>query len=220
MLGSAPLLLQRGLTESLAGRFEQIRVPHWSLAEMGEAFGWTLEQFLYFGGYPGAAPLVADRDRWARYILDSLIETTIARDILLLAGQRIRQRGSSPKLLVLNTALMTAPAPLDLEAARRDREFWGRLVESAVGAHLVNTAAGTKVEVFYWRERNHEVDFVLLAGRRVVAVEVKSGRKRDALPGLEAFARSFRPHRILVVGVEGLPVQDFLTRPAADWVKV
>jgi predicted AAA+ superfamily ATPase len=278
LLGSSPLLLQRGLTESLAGRFEIIRVPHWSFAEMREAFGWTLERFLYFGGYPGAAPLIGDRDRWARYILDSLIETTISRDILLLtrvdkpallrrlfqlgcdysgqvlsyqkmlgqlqdagntttlahyldllsgagmltglakfAGQRVRQRGSSPKLQVLNTGLMTAPAPLDLESARRDREFWGRLVESAVGAHLLNSAAGTKVEVYYWREANREVDFVLRAGKRVVAVEVKSGRKRETPHGLEAFSKAFRPHRALLVGGQGIPVEEFLLRPAEAW---
>ena len=280
LLGSAPLLLQRGLTESLAGRFELVRVPHWSFAEMREAFGWMLERFLYFGGYPGAAPLVGDRDRWARYILDSLVETTISRDILLLtrvdkpallrrlfqlgsdysgqvlsyqkmlgqlqdagntttlahylellsaagmltglpkfAGQRVRQRGSSPKLQILNTALMTAPTPHDLEGARRDREFWGRLVESAVGAHLVNSAAGTKVEVFYWRERNREVDFVLRAGKRLIAIEVKSGRKREMPPGLEAFSRAFRPHRVLLVGAQGIPLEEFLLQPAATWVE-
>lgn len=278
LLGSSPLLLQRGLTESLAGRFELIRVPHWSFAEMRAAFGWSLDRFLYFGGYPGAAPLIGDRDRWARYILDSLVETTISRDILLLtrvdkpallrrlfqlgcdysgqvlsyqkmlgqlqdagntttlahylellsgagmlaglpkfAGQRVRQRGSSPKLHVLNTALMTAPAPLDLEGARRDREFWGRLVESAVGAHLVNSAAGTKVEVFYWRERNREVDFVLSAGKRAVAIEVKSGRKREALPGLAEFSKAFRSRRLLLVGGEGIPLHEFLLRPAEAW---
>ena len=280
LLGSAPLLLQRGLTESLAGRFEIVRVPHWSFAEMREAFGWTLERFLYFGGYPGAAPLAGDRDRWARYILDSLVETTISRDILLLtrvdkpallrrlfqlgcdysgqvlsyqkmlgqlqdagntttlahylellsaagmltglpkfAGQRVRQRGSSPKLQVLNTALTTAAAHLDFEAAREDREFWGRLVESAVGAHLLNSAAGTKVEVFYWLDRNREVDFVLRAGKRVVGIEVKSGRKRENLPGLEAFSRTFHPQRSLLVGAQGIPVEDFLLRPATAWIE-
>ena len=278
LLGSSPLLLQRGLTESLAGRFELIRVPHWSFAEMREAFGWTLNRFLYFGGYPGAAPLVGDRDRWARYILDSLVETTISRDILLLtrvdkpallrrlfqlgcdysgqvlsyqkmlgqlqdagntttlahyldlltgagmltglakfAGQRVRQRGSSPKLQVLNTGLMTAPSPLDLEGAHRDREFWGRLVESAVGAHLLNSASGTKVEVSYWREANREVDFVLRAGKRVVAIEVKSGRKRETPHGLEAFSKAFRPYRSLLVGGQGIPVEEFLLRPAEAW---
>jgi len=84
ILGSAPLLLQRGLGESLAGRFEVLHMPHWSFGEMREAFGWDLDQFIFFGGYPGAAPLVDDQARWTRYIRDSLIETTLSRDVLLL----------------------------------------------------------------------------------------------------------------------------------------
>ena len=84
LLGSSPLLVEQGLTESLAGRFEVIRVPHWSLAEMRAAFGITLDEYVYFGGYPGAAPLIGDESRWRRYILDALIETTISRDVLLL----------------------------------------------------------------------------------------------------------------------------------------
>ena len=85
VLGSAPLLIAHGLTESLAGRFEVLRLPHWSFTEMRAAFGWSLEQYLHFGGYPGAAPLIGDPARWSRYIADSLIETTIARDVLLLS---------------------------------------------------------------------------------------------------------------------------------------
>jgi predicted AAA+ superfamily ATPase len=84
LLGSAPLLVERGLTESLAGRFELIHVTHWSFPEMREAFGWDLDRYLYFGGYPGSAPLVHEPRRWASYIRDSLIETTISRDVLLL----------------------------------------------------------------------------------------------------------------------------------------
>src|SRR5215469_12713578 len=84
LLGSAPLLVQQGLTESLAGRFEILRLPHWSLAEMREAFDFTLEEYIYFGGYPGAAPLVNEPERWRRYVLDALVETTIARDVMLL----------------------------------------------------------------------------------------------------------------------------------------
>jgi len=279
LLGSAPLLLQRGLTESLAGRFELIRVPHWSFAEMREAFGWGLDQFLYFGGYPGAASLIDERDRWASYILDSLVETTLSRDILLLtrvdkpallrqlfrlgcdysgqvlsyqkmlgqlqdagntttlahylellsgaglitglqkvSGSRVRQRGSSPKLLVLNTALMTAPSAFLFRTARADQGFWGRLIESAVGAHLVNSGAG-KVEVFYWRERGHEVDFVLRADQHVVAIEVTSGRRKDSLPGLDAFGKLLRRARKLLVGGQGIPVEDFLCTPPEKWLR-
>ena len=134
-------------------------------------------------------------------------------------GRGRAQRGSSPKLQVLNTALMTAQSGLTLDEARADREFWGRLVESAVGAHLANAAATGECELFYWRERNREVDFVVRAGRRIVAIEVKSGRAPQALPGMAAFAEAFRAQRTLLVGGDGIPVEEFLARPATDWLK-
>jgi predicted AAA+ superfamily ATPase len=279
LLGSAPLLVQRGLSESLAGRVELVRVPHWSYAEMQQAFGWNLDRFLYFGGYPGAASLIEDPDRWARYILDSLVETTISRDILLptrvdkpallrqlfklgcdysgqvlsyqkmlgqlqdagntttlahylqllggagmliglqkFSGARVRQRGSSPKLVVLNTALMTASAGRSPDEAREDRDFRGRLVETAVGAHLINTAEGGSVEVSYWRERNMEVDYVLRLGHRVTAIEVASGQRKDTLAGMAAFAKEFRSIRKLIVGGQGIALREFLSRPASAWV--
>ena len=280
LLGSAPLLVQRGLAESLAGRFEILHLPHWSFAEMRAAFGYSLEQYLYFGGYPGAAPLADDPPRWRRYLLDALIETTIARDVLLLtrvdkpallrrlfelgcrysgqvlsytkmlgqlhdagntttlahylellagagmltglpkyAGAAVRSRGSSPKLQVFNTALLTAQSGLAPAEARADREFWGRLTESAVGAHLANAAACGLCELFYWREGNREVDFVLRAGRRLVAIEVKSGRAPVAHSGLAAFSDAFKPKRSLLVGGDGIPVNEFLSRPVADWLQ-
>ncbi len=182
LLGSAPLLIARGLSESLAGRFEVLHLPHWTFAEMNAAFGWSVEQYIFYGGYPGAAPLIRDPSRWARYIIDSLIETTLSRDVLLLsrvdkpallrrlfqlgcsysgqilsytkmlgqlqdtgnvttlahyldlltgagmvtglqkfAGAVVRQRGSTPKLQVFNTALTTAQSGLPLREARADR---------------------------------------------------------------------------------------------------
>jgi predicted AAA+ superfamily ATPase len=280
LLGSAPLLIQKGLTESLAGRFEVLHLPHWSFPEMRDAFGFSLEQYLYFGGYPGAAPLAADPGRWRRYVLDALVETTIARDVLLLsrvdkpallrrlfelgcrysgqvlsytkmlgqlhdagntttlahylellaaagmlvglqkyAGEAVRQRASSPKLQVMNTALLTATAGLTPNEVREDREFLGRLVESAVGAHLANAAARGDCELFYWRERNHEVDFVVRTGRMLVAIEVKSGRRREAVPGMDAFARAYRPARRLLIGADGIAVEEFLSRPVEEWLK-
>jgi len=279
LLGSAPLLVARGLTESLAGRFELLHLPHWSFAEMQTAFGWSLEQFVYFGGYPGAAPLIRNEARWTRYIADSLIETSISRDVLLLtrvdkpallrrlfelacrysgqvlsytkmlgqlqdagntttlahyldllagagmvrglpkfAGDVARSRGSSPKLQVLNTALMTATSGLSFDDARADREFWGRLVESAVGAHLANAAAAGECTLHYWRERDREVDFVVQVGRRLTAIEVKSGRAPLAHPGTAAFAEAFRVHRTLLVGGDGVPLGDFLEQPVSHWV--
>lgn len=278
LLGSAPLLIQQGLSESLAGRFELLILPHWSFAEMRAAFGFTLDQYLFFGAYPGAAPLISEPSRWARYIKDSLIETTIARDVLLLsrvdkpallrqlfelgcrysgqilsytkmlgqlqdagntttlahyldllsgagmltglqkyAGSTVRQRGSSPKLQVLNTALMTAQSGLTLEEARREGDYWGRLTESAVGAHLANAAATGECKLTYWRERNREVDFVVQAGRRVVAVEVKSGRRRETPVGMAAFTEQVPSTRTLLVGADGVPLEEALTRPAKDW---
>lgn len=280
LLGSSPLLIQSGLTESLAGRFEIIVVPHWSLAEMQEAFGWELEQFIYFGAYPGAAELISEPERWRRYIVDSLIETTISRDILLLtrvdkpallrrlfhlgceySGQilayqkmlgqlhdagntvtlahyldllrgagmlaglpkyahgQVRQRGSSPKLQVLNTALMTAQAGRSFEETRRDGNHWGRLVESCVGAHLLNTSMGGDIVVSYWRDRNQEVDFVLHRGKTTVGIEVKSGRRRESLSGMEAFGKQFKPKRVLLVGGQGIPLEEFLMQPAEYWLQ-
>ncbi len=277
VLGSAPLLVHRGLSESLAGRFEIVRVPHWSFREMRDAFGWALERYLYFGGYPGAAPLVEDEERWGRYVLDALVETTLSRDLLLLtrvdkpallrqlfelarsysgqvlsyqkmlgqlqdagntttlahyldllagvvmvkglqkhSGSLVRRRGSSPKLQVLNSALMTAGSGWSFAAAHDDPEYWGRLVESAVGAHLVNTAAERGWEVTYWRDRGLEVDFVLKAGRTITAVEVKSGARREGLPGMQAFRRAFSPERTLLVGAGGMPLEEFL-QAGPEW---
>lgn len=280
LLGSAPLLIQQGMTESLAGRFEVVHLSHWTLAEMKQAFGWSVDQYIFYGGYPGAAPLVTDPERWARYVRDSLIETTISRDVLLLsrvdkpallrrlfelgcaysgqilsytkmlgqlqdagntttlahyldllsgAGMLVglqkyaagpaRQRGSSPKLQVLNTALMSAQSGVSLADARRNREFWGRVVESAVGGHLANAAAAGICEVFYWRERSHEVDFVVRAGKTVTAIEVKSGRAQNSFPGLAAFGAAFPRARKLLVGGDGIAIDEFLEKPVEHWVK-
>ncbi|NOY93254.1 MAG: ATP-binding protein [Deltaproteobacteria bacterium] len=279
LLGSAPLLVQRGLTESLAGRFELLQLPHWSFSEMREAFDFTLEQYLYFGGYPGSAPLIDDPARWRRYLLDALIETTLSRDVLLMtrvdkpallrrlfelscrysgqilsytkmlgqlqdagntttlahyldllagagmvtglpkfAGDAARRRASSPKLQVMNTALMTGQSSLSPAEFRTDRELYGRLVESAVGAHLANAAARGACELFYWRERGREVDFVVRAGASLLAIEVKSGRAPSSLPGLEAFAKAWKPTRTLLVGDDGVPLAEFLSRPIERWL--
>jgi predicted AAA+ superfamily ATPase len=280
LLVSSSLLVQRGLTESLAGRFEVIPVTHWSYPEMRECFGMTLNQYVLFGGYPGAAPLIGDERRWSSYIRDSLIETTVSRDILLLnrvdkpallrrlfglvcaySGQvlsyqkmlgqlqdagntttlahyldlldsaglaiglvkyapgRVGRRSSSPKLLVLNTALMTAQWGPDPQALRQDPCAWGRVVETSVGAHLVNTSRDQQVEVLYWLDRNHEVDFVLSRGDTVVAIEVKSSARRHTLPGTEAFCRRFPVKHKLLVGGQGVPLEEFLSTPAEHWLE-
>lgn len=84
MTGSSPLLMQSGLTESLAGRFEVIRATHWTWPECRDAFGWDLDTFIYHGGYPGAAALIGDPARWREYMNSSIIETTVSRDIILM----------------------------------------------------------------------------------------------------------------------------------------
>jgi predicted AAA+ superfamily ATPase len=279
LLGSAPLLAQRGLTESLAGRFEVIHLPHWSAAEMMDAFGWNVEQYIFHGGYPGAAALIGEHERWAGYVRDALIETSISRDILLLtrvdkpallrrlfeigcqysgqilsftkllgqlqdagntttlahylellgasgllaglqkyAGETVRQRASSPKFLVYNTALISALSGYSLQEARETPQWWGRLVESAIGAHLLNAAAMGLCDLFYWRDGQHEVDFLVRYKRRLIAIEVKSGRSREVRSGLDRFATAFRPHRILLVGGDGIPVEEFLLRPVEHWL--
>jgi predicted AAA+ superfamily ATPase len=280
LLGSAPLLIAQGLTENLAGRFETIPLSHWSFEEMRAAFGFSVDEFVYYGGYPGAAPLIHEPERWTRYILDSLVETSISRDVLLLtrvdkpallrrlfeltcrysgqvlsytkmlgqlldagntttlahyldllagagmvrgipkySGDAARARGSSPKLQVMNTALMSATSGRTLDEARADREFWGRLVESAVGAHLTNAAMRGECDVYYWREGNFEVDFVVKASRRLTALEVKSGRASLTHAGTSAFAKSFSPNRTLLIGGDGIAFDEFLIQPVEHWVK-
>ena len=277
VLGSAPMLMQSGLTESLTGRFESVSVTHWSFLEIADAFGLDLQRYLYFGAYPGAARYVTDENRWRSYIANSIIEPTIERDILALtrvdkpallrrlfelgtdySGQMLsytkmlgqlqdagntttlarylhllsgagllaglpkfskspyRVRASSPKLCVLNTALMTVGSGYSFEQAVADRTFWGRLVESVVGAHLFNTAT-PDIRLHYWRDGALEVDFVLRRGPRVIAVEVKSGLRRSRLHGLEAFEKRFSPIRSLLVGEGGVSLADFLSVSADHW---
>ena len=277
VLGSAPLLMQAGLNESLAGRFEPIRFTHWSYIEMSEAFDFDLDQYIYLGGYPGAASLAHDHLRWSSYVRDALVEPIIERDVLsmtrvdkpsllkrlfdmgaLYSGQvlsynkmlgqlqdagntttltrylkllsdvglltglskytnrPVSAKASTPKLNVLNTALMSVVSGYGFEEARADRTFWGRLVESAVGAHLLNTASPATT-VKYWRYKDHEVDFVLQRGPHTVGIEVKTGRAPTALPGLAEFERRFDPHRTLLVGSGGEPLHEFLSLPADHW---
>ena len=278
VLGSAPLLMQAGLSESLAGRFETIPVNHWSFPEMRDAFGFDLDAYLYYGGYPGAASLIGEPDRWRDYVLAGLVEPHIERDILamtrvdkpallkrlfylgvdysgqilayskmkgnltdagnettlaryldllgqagLIAGLQAystqpHRRRSSPKLNVLNTALMTAGSDYRFAEAREDRSFWGRVVESAVGAHLLNTRS-RDIHIHYWRERSVEVDFVIRRGKRLAAVEVKSGGRAGRRRGIEAFEKRFPGSRTLLAGSEGVPLAKFLSTPAGRWLE-
>ena len=280
ILGSAPWALLTGRGESLAGRFTPLDVRHWSLSEMVDAFDFTLDEYIYFGGYPGAAPLIRDLKGWRRYVAYSIIAPVFDRDILALtrvdkpalmrqlvdllpeysgqivrydhlvgrlrgaghaatvanyldllsdagivthlpkhSGSAVRRSESHPKLNVLNTGLMTALSGYTLEQARADRTFWGRLVESAVGAHLLNTLE-VSMRLSYWRDDPFEVDFVLSQGPRVLGIEVKSGGRVRSLPGLAEFRKRFRRARTLLVGGRGgIPPNEFLAQDASFWLE-
>lgn len=277
LLGSSRLLLKRGLTESLAGRYELIRMPHWSLREMQDAFGVTVDEYIYFGGYPGPVSLMKDERRWRKYIKDSLVAPAIEKDVIMtsniykpalmkqlfelgcgysaeilsltkLMGQmrdagnvttlagylgildecalltglqkyardEARKRGSVPKFQVYNNALLTAYKGRGFITDRTETRAWGRWVESAVGAHLMSMADELDYDVYYWREtsrakeeKDREVDFVIVSGGEVTAIEVKSGR-RGMNSGLPAFAEAFHPRRSFVVGTGGVSLDDFL----------
>lgn len=270
ILGSSRLLIQKGLTESLAGRFETFYLGHWSFTEMQSAFGWSIEQYIYFGGYPGSALLINDEERWKSYIKDSLIETSISKDILMLtrvdkpalmkrlfelgylysgqilsytkiigqledagntttlanylkllsdcgllgglekyAGSIIRKRSSSPKFQVYNNALLTSQDKKSYSTTIVNPKLWGRLVESSVGAHLLNHSISERYNLNYWREGNNEVDFIIEKGDKVIGLEVKSGASADN-KGMAIFNEKFHPDKILLVGTGGIPYEEFL----------
>ncbi len=280
LLGSSRLLLKKGLTESLAGRFELIRMPHWTLQEMRDAFGVSLDEYIYFGGYPGSAHMIKDERRWRKYIKYSLVAPAIEKDVIMtsniykpalmkqlfelgcgysaeilsltkmmgqlqdagnvttLAGyleildqcalltglqkyskDEARKRGSIPKYQVYNNALLTAYKGRGFVADRTDTKVWGRWVESAVGAHLLSMADELDYKVYYWREpsrnkdgkdKDKEVDFIIVRGDEVTAIEVKSGR-RGMNAGLPEFVEAFHPKRSFVVGTGGVSLEDFLS---------
>ncbi len=252
LLGSSALQIQSGVTESLAGRFELLRVHHWTFAELHAAFGYDLPRYLAFGGYPGAVVLEYDPDRWYAYMKDAIVEAVIGKDILQsrkvanpalfrqafeilcaypaqeisytkLLGQLQDKgntdlvkyyielyggafllhalqkyspktwlaRSSSPKMLPACPALYSMVAGVDV---MRSTEQRGRAFELVVGAELMQLPG----QVFYWRERNDEVDFVYQYRERLYAIEVKSGRKKSAR-GLDAFcAQEPKALRVIV----------------------
>ncbi len=281
ILGSAPWTMLTGMYESLVGRFDPFPVTHWSLREMQAAFGLTLEEYVFFGGYPGSAVHINDAARWRSYVREAIISPVINRDVLSLtrvdkpslmrslmdmaaaySGQIMSYRKlqgqledagntttlaryldllsdaglvaglekhsakpylvkrSIPKLLVLNTAIMTVGYHQSFEHARVDPAYWGRLCESAVGAHLKSSiASGSVIHLRYWRDQSREVDFVLSSGPHVVAIEVKTGRRAGKVPGLDAFVARFPGARRLLVGTGGVPLDEFLSEPANYWIR-
>lgn len=276
LLGSSRLLIQKGLTESLAGRFELLHATHWSYSEMRDAFGWNLEQYIYFGGYPGSASLVANEERWKSYVRESLLETSISKDILMMtrvdkpvllkrlfeigcrysaqilsltkiqgelqekgnlttlsgylnllkdaglltglekyASDIIRKRASKPKFQVYNNALLTANQNISFNAFMNNSKEWGRLAESAVGVHLVNSGIKYRFNVYYWNQGGYEVDYVIERGAEIIGIEVKSG-KDSHNKGLALFSDEFRPRAVYIVGTDGIPFETFLSMNPAE----
>lgn len=270
VLGSSALLVQSGLSESLSGRFFLHRCGHWSHVETKEAFGWNLQQWLYFGGYPGAARFVSDESAWRQYVTDSLIETVLAKDVFqtqkiakptlmrhlfalaasypahILSYNKMlgqlqdagntttlanylrlletaflasglescaggpRRRGSSPKLVLWNNALVNALSSRSFEEALGDPKWWGWIVENAVGAHLLGTLPLAEYSIAYWRDGDHEVDYIISRPGKTWAIEVKSGRGGKT-SGLVSFTRS-HPHALpLIVGGTGMPLEEFFS---------
>jgi len=278
ILGSSALLMQEGLTESLAGRFYLHRCSHWSYSECKAAFGWSLEQWIFFGGYPGAASFISNEISWKRYITDSLIETVLARDVLqmskiakpvllrhlfalaatlpaqcvsytkmlgqlhdagntttlahylkllesafLVSGLELfsynkqRKRGSSPKLVLWNNALVNALSTRTFDASIADSIWWDRLVENAVGAYLCNSLNSIEYSITYWREGNYEVDYVVARGADIRAIEVKSG-SGGKLSGLTHFLNRYPDARPLIVGGPGIPLEEFFSKDTVQWL--
>lgn len=275
VLGSSRLLIQNGLTESLAGRFETTFMSHWSFTEMYEAFGWNENQYVWFGGYPGSATLIADEHRWKHYVRESLIETSISKDILMLtrvdkpalmkrlfelschysgqilsfnkilgqlkdagntttlshyitllstaglvagiekySSKIIRKKSSSPKFQVYNTALISAQSDYSFEEAINNPAIWGRMVESAIGAHLLNHSITRDFTLSYWREGDDEVDFVM-EQKQLIGIEVKTGAAQKT-SGMAAFKKKCNPDKIILVGNTGLSWQEFLKMNPVD----
>jgi len=279
ILGSSSLLIQTGLGESLAGRFETIPISHWFFKECRDAFNWTLEEYIYFGGYPAAAALIKNEERWSRYILDSLIETSISRDIMLMtrihkpallrqvfelgclctgsvvsyqkmlgqlrdAGNAVtlahylellsgaglltglqkfsldaaHQKASSPKLQVLNTALATVQKSLSFEESTQNQETWKKLLECAIGAHLINSTFGTRTEIFYWKEGNRSVDFILRRGKNLTVIDINTPHKGKNVQGVEIFKEKYKPSKIIYVGDGGISAEEFFNASIETWL--
>lgn len=271
LLGSSRVLLEKGLSDSMSGRYEEIRMGHWNYQEMHDAFGWSMEQYIYYGGYPGSAPLVKDEQRWSDYISSAIVDATINKDILqntviskpallkqtfelssAYSGQIVsltkmigqlqdagntttlssylellsqsglvgglqkyakdmaRQRGSIPKYQVYNNALKNIYVSKNFTEAILDQKLWGRIYESAVGCFLMNETFKRRMHLYYWRERNDEVDFVLQYKDKIVAIEVKSNDEKNT-EGLQAFEKRFHPVQSIIVGKGGFPLEEFLS---------
>ncbi|MCL2763881.1 MAG: ATP-binding protein [Treponema sp.] len=273
LLGSSSLLIQKGLNESLAGRFEILFCSHWNYLECKEAFNFTLNDFLFFGGYPGAANLKKDIGRWARYIGSSIVEPVISRDILQMeeirkpallralftlgaqysaqelsytkmlgqltdagntvtlahyldlldkanvlcglqkyAANKLRSKQSSPRLMVYDTSLLIWSAGASRKRFLELPDSRGHLIESAVGACLLARGKEEGFSVYWWRDREMEIDFVIEKGTTALsAIEVKSGRIKNVKGSME-FMKKHPNALCLTVGSDSCSLEDFLEK--------
>lgn len=269
LTGSPPLLCEKG-SENFAGRVKLIYSPHWSLAECIQAFDYSLEDYLLFGGYPGAARIKDDETQWLAYLREAIIEATLAKDVLLAEDVRkpaaltelfflgaayssqevsyrkllgllqdagntdtvknhlrllknaglvtglfkydecsAKTRGSSPRLMSFDPSLMTAVSLMSQRELLGDSLALSRVIENAVGAALLARSRVEGFDLFWWREGEREVDFIIKKGAKRTAIEVKSGRKKNR-NGLKAFLEKYPSTYTFVVGTPNYTLKDFL----------
>ncbi len=270
LLGSSSLLISKGLIESLMGRFELIQLPHWNFNEMNEAFGFSPEEYVYFGSYPGAVHLIKDELRWKDYIRNSIIEPTISKDIIQLtniqkpallknlfelaciygceilsynkilgqltdagntttlahyqklldevwlisglqkfSGSKIKSKSSSPKWLLYNTSLSSVYDDSDFKSIKNNQVKWGRKVEQAIGAYLINSAKVENFQVYYWRDVNDEVDFIIKKNNALIPIEIKLGKVKSH-KGLINFSKQFNVKKSILISDDAFSWQEFL----------
>ena len=272
LLGSAQLLLQKGLADALTGRFEVTYLPQWSFTEMHDAFGFTPEQFIWFGGYPGGSALIHDESRWKSYIRESIIRPAVQQDILQMTridkpallsrlfelaclysgqiislqkitgilqdagnvttlanylnllseagfitglnkfyGKILMRRASPPKMQVHDNALMTALMTENFKDVYQDKSKFGRLVESCIGSELLKRCRTNGTNLFYWRNQNEEIDFILEEGIKITAIEIKSGAEKPDYRTLSKFKDQFPGSTIMFISEsEGISWKQFL----------
>lgn len=253
LLGSSSLQIQKGLSESLTGRFELVRAWHWNSKESFSGYKVDFENYNRFGGYPASYQFIKNPKRWKSYVTESIVSTVIEKDILhfnrvkspalfkqsfsvisqypaqeisynkLLgqiqdkgnvdlvkyylelfegaylikciykySGRKIISKSSSPKIIPMCPALATYHLQDSV-----DKDYLGRVFESIIGSALIRAG----FEIYYWRLANAEVDFVVEINNQVVAIEVKSGRRKSSKSLLE-FEKHFPKSKMIIISFE------------------
>ena len=281
LLGSSRLLLMDGLSESLLGRYELSYAGHWGFDEMANAFGYTLDEFLWFGGYPGAAKIKSDEVRFKEYIINSIIEPTLTKDILLttkidkpallrqlfevsvecssrilsynkligqlqdvgntttlskymqllnhagllsginkFSGLNLTSKGTIPKFLVHNSAIYTAYKRDSFIEIYSNPVKWGHIIENAVGVYLIDQIkSNTNISLFYWRENDIEIDFVILHGDQIIGLEVKSGNKSISEKATKLFKQRYPDSTLILIGKHGIPIDLLLKTKLIEFIR-